>query len=250
MHLRSRLATAVGVTRSLLTYYGQPWRRRALKRFYRELIGPGDRVFDIGAHVGNRSQTLMALGAKVVAVEPQPAFADFIERHFADRLAGFERVAVGSQPGEISLRISSRHPTVSSTSLAFIDRVSDDAAFRQVVWDSEITVPMTTLDRLIARHGMPDFCKIDCEGAEADILCGLSAPIKLVAFEYLRAMPSVTQEAINRLMVLGDYRFNRVVGEQHRFVDSEWKEAGEMLEALSALPPKDQSGDIYARLTP
>ena len=248
MNLSARLATTAGVARSLLTYYGQPWRRWALKRFYQELIQPGDLVFDVGAHVGNRSKTLMTLGAEVVAIEPQPAFADLIERHFLRDLKGFERVTVGACEGEVTLTISSRHPTVSSTSTAFLESVRDDASFRQVTWDSELTVPMTTLDALIARYGRPVFCKIDCEGAEAAILCGLSAPIQLVAFEYLRAMPLVTVAAIERLMTLGDYRFNRVLGEQHRFVDQTWLTADAMLDVLASLPAEDQHGDIYARL--
>ncbi|MGR6466471.1 FkbM family methyltransferase [Rhizobium sp. PAMB 3182] len=248
MELKSRLDTAAGLARSLAIYYGQPWRRQALKRFYSELVSPRDLVFDIGAHAGSRSNTLLSLGAQVVAVEPQPVFADLIEKHFAGRLAGFERVAVGAEVGEISLRISSRHPTVTSTSRRFIDSVRDADGFRQVRWDREITVPMTTLNLLIERYGRPDFCKIDCEGAEADILRGLSTPVRLIAFEYIPAMPSVTREAIARLTALGDYRFNRVVGEKHQFVNSGWKDAIAILKELAELPPASPSGDIYARL--
>ncbi len=243
-----RLDRAAGVVRSLVVYYGQPWRRRSLRRFYESWIVPGDLVFDIGAHVGNRSKTLMSLGAEVVAIEPQPAFADLIETHLAPRLKGFERVAVGASAGEITLRISSRHPTVTSTSSAFIDSVSQTEGFRRVKWDQEVTVPMTTLDALITKYGKPVFCKIDCEGAEADILRGLSTPIKHVAFEYIPAMPSVTIEAIKRLNELGAYRFNRVIGETHRFVGTDWISAEALLKDLSDLSSESISGDVYARL--
>ncbi|MBP1849478.1 FkbM family methyltransferase [Rhizobium halophytocola] len=244
----TRLSTTLGMTRSLLVYYAQPWRRRALKRFYRDLVRPGDLAFDIGAHVGSRSRTLLSLGADVVAVEPQPAFADFIERHFAGKLKAFERVAVGADVGEIDLRISSRHPTVTSTSGQFIDRVGATAGFSAVTWDHAITVAMTTLDTLIARHGMPAFCKIDVEGAEAEILKGLSQPLPLIAFEYIPAMPSVAVDAVERLIELGDYRFNRVVGERHRFVTQDWVDGGTLLAELSGLGADSPSGDIYARL--
>lgn len=244
----ARLRTALGVARSLVIYYGQPWRRCALKRFYRPLVAPGDLVFDIGAHVGSRAKTLLSVGAEVVAVEPQPAFADFLEKHFAGRLKGFERVAVGASEGEITLRISSRHPTVTTISGAFIDEVGEAEGFRNVTWDREIRVPMTTLDRLIERHGRPAFCKIDVEGAEADILSGLSQPLPLIAFEYIPAMPSVAIAAITRLTALGPYRFNRVIGEQHRFVGPDWVDATTVLADLAALLPDGPSGDIYARL--
>ena len=243
-----RLSTSFGLARSLVVYYGQPWRRRALRNFYGSIIKPGELVFDIGAHVGSRSRTLLDLGARVVAVEPQPAFADFIESRFSGALTGFERVAVGRKAGEIELLISSLHPTVTSISSSFVETVKQSKGFSQVVWDRKVTVPMVTLDHLIAKHGMPSFCKIDVEGAEAEILHGLSKPIPLIAFEYIPAMPSVASNAIDRLMGLGGYRFNRVVGEQHRFVSDRWKTADELLVELSQMSPDASSGDVYARI--
>ncbi|EHS53123.1 methyltransferase FkbM family [Rhizobium sp. PDO1-076] len=250
MSATARLDVAIGVARSLLIYYGQPWRRRQLRRFYRDLISPGDLTFDIGAHVGSRSRTLLSLGAEVVAVEPQPAFARILAKRLAGRLKGFERVAVGASEGEATLRISSRHPTVTTISERFIDGVSRVEGFRKVVWDSEIRLPMTTLDRLIDKYGLPAFCKIDVEGAESDILRGLSQPIGLVAFEYIPALPEIACEAIERLQSLGNYRFNRVIGERHRFVDPEWKSADALMKDLATLAPESPSGDVYARLTP
>lgn len=239
---------ALGLARSLVIYYGQPWRRWQLKRFYRQLVAPGDLVFDIGAHVGSRSATLLSLGAEVVAVEPQPVFARMIRRHLAHRLRGFETVAVGAEEGETTLHISSRHPTVTTISDRFINGVRETDGFRDVVWDSEIRLPVTTLDRVIERYGCPAFCKIDVEGAESDILRGLSQPIPLVAFEYIPALPDVAREAVALLENLGSYRFNRVVGEQHRFASGNWVAGEEVLAEIAALTPDSPSGDIYARL--
>lgn len=250
MSAAARIDVAWGVARSLLTYYGQPWRRGQLKRFYSGLIARGDLVFDIGAHVGSRSKTLLALGAEVVAVEPQPVFADIIEKRLGARLKGFERIAVGAREGEVTLHISSRHPTVTTISDRFIDGVGPVAGFQNVVWDRQIRLPVTTLDRLIDTYGVPAFCKIDVEGAESDILRGLSQPIGLIAFEYIPALPDIGREAIERLKHLGTYGFNRVIGEKHCFVDVEWTDASTMLTRLTALSPESQSGDIYARLMP
>ena len=47
---------------------------------------------------------------------------------------------------------------------------------------------------------------------------------------------------------LGSYRFNRVVGERHRFENEEWRDAAALLNDLSSLAPGDPSGDVYARL--
>ena len=67
------LRTARGVLRSLRIYYGDRRRRAAMERLYARFVQPGDLVFDVGAHVGDRVAAFRRLGARVVAVEPQPA---------------------------------------------------------------------------------------------------------------------------------------------------------------------------------
>lgn len=248
--MTANLAASLGLARSLAIYYGMPWRRSSLKRFYRSLIKPGDLVFDIGAHVGSRSRTLLQLGARVVAVEPQPLFADFLARHLEKDLVALERVAVGRESGEIDLYISSRHPTVTSISTAFVETAGRTAGFSSVEWDRTLRVPMVTLADLVQRHGRPDFCKIDVEGAEADILNGVGEPLPMVAFEYIPAIPQLTEAALAALESRGEYRFNRVVGESHRFVEPEWIGLRELVIKLKDLSPDAPSGDIYARLSP
>ncbi len=248
MTIASSLSPSLGLARSLVVYYGQPWRRYALKRFYRRLVAPGDLAFDIGAHVGSRTRTLLDIGAKVVAIEPQPMFADFVEKRFGDELEGPERVAVGRAQGQVELLISSRHPTVTSVSSSFVDTVKQSAGFAHVDWDKKVTVPMVTMDDLIKTYGLPSFCKIDVEGAEAEVLSGLTKPIDLDAFEYIPAMPSVASQATGLLQALSDYRFNRVEGETHRFVSPDWKTGAEMLEALQSIAQVTPSGDIYAKV--
>src|SRR6266540_2818195 len=66
---------AYGIARSLGMYYGPVWRRGRMEAFYRQFLAPGDLAFDIGSHVGNRVRAFRRVGARVVAVEPQPDFA-------------------------------------------------------------------------------------------------------------------------------------------------------------------------------
>ncbi|MFB9953437.1 FkbM family methyltransferase [Rhizobium puerariae] len=246
--MRPDLSTSLGLARSLLIYYGQPWRRSSLKTFYAGLIEPGDLVFDIGAHAGSRSRTLLSLGAKVVALEPQPVFADFIMRSFAGEELTLLRKAAGRKSGSVDLHISSRHPTVTSISSPWISKVGKTPGFRTVVWDRIERVEMTTLDALIGDFGLPAFCKIDVEGAEADILAGLHHAIPLIAFEYIPAAMEIAEEAIGHLQILGAYRFNRVEGERHRFVHDDWIAADALLAELPELAGGALSGDIYAKL--
>lgn len=244
----ARFSAVFGAMRSLVIYRTRPWKDRALRRFLGGFVKRGDLVFDIGAHVGNRSLAMARLGARVVAVEPQASYADFLERSMGRRLVTVERCALGAEPGWTTLHVSSRHPTVSTISADFIDRVSRSEGFRNVRWDERRQVELCTLDMLIGRHGVPAFCKIDVEGAEAAILAGLSHPIPMIAFEYVPAARAVAIDAIDRLAALGDYRFNRVVGERHHWSNPEWCDASSMRRDIEGLSDTESSGDIYARI--
>ena len=69
------IRAAWGVIRSLRIYYGDRDRRGALDRHYGRYVDRGDLVFDIGSHVGDRVAAFRRLGARVIAIEPQPALA-------------------------------------------------------------------------------------------------------------------------------------------------------------------------------
>ncbi len=103
----------LGLLRSLVIYYGLPWRRVALKRFYRKLIPKDALVFDVGAHVGSRTLTVLSTGGRVVAVEPQPLFAKWLSWLFGNNArVDLIVAALGAQEGQANLQVSSRYPTV------------------------------------------------------------------------------------------------------------------------------------------
>ncbi|MGY6411217.1 MAG: FkbM family methyltransferase [Alkalilacustris sp.] len=242
----SRLRSAVGLGRSLAIYYGRPWRQRALVRFYRGLIAPGQLAFDIGAHVGNRSRALRRAGARVVAVEPQQPFASFLRLWLPGDVT-LVQAACGAQAGEAELAVSRLHPTVSSLG-PLPAGAATAPGFAHVRWDARQRVAVTTLDALIAAHGAPGFVKIDVEGAEPEVLAGLSMPLPLVAFEYLPALPGPASAAVARLAALGAYEFNAVRGEAPEFLWADWRDADAVRDWLAARPPSEGSGDLYARL--
>jgi FkbM family methyltransferase len=241
------IRTLAGLVRSLVIYRGQPWKQRRLAAFYGELLTPGDLCFDVGAHVGSRSRAMVKAGARVVALEPQPAFLDFLRRFVRSPDIEIVGAAAGSESGRLTLHISRRHPTVTTMSRDWIDTVGKTKAFSSVDWDEAVEVPVTTLDALIETHGLPRFCKIDVEGLEPDILAGLSQPIPIVAFEYIPEALDGARACIDRLEALGRYRFNWVVGERHKFAEPHWLSAADMQVALTRASANG-SGDIYARL--
>lgn len=238
-----------GLLRSVLMYHGIPFRRSRLTRFYAQFIRPGDLCFDIGAHVGSRLRAWLPLGARIVAVEPQPACVALLRRWFGRdaRVVLVDR-AVGASPGAAELLVSPRTPTVTTLSPDWIAAVGRDRTFAGVRWDERLPVTVTTLDELIARHGLPAFCKIDVEGYELEVLRGLSRPIPALSFEYLSVCLDRARACVARLAELGPYQFNWSVGESHRFRSDGWLDADRLLARLGDLGAAGGSGDIYARL--
>ena len=244
-----RFARALGFARSLAIYHGQPWRTRALRRHYARFLGPDDLAFDVGAHVGNHARCFAGLGARVIAIEPQPAFAAWLRRLFRARPeVTVLECALAATPGTVELYQSPRTPTVATVSRRWIEAVRASPGFDQVRWGSGIRVPATTLDALIACHGLPRFCKIDVEGYETEVLRGLSQPIRALSFEYLPAARDVARRAAGLLAALGPYRFNPTVGERRRFVWERWRPIGALDDWLAQRHAEEPSGDIYARL--
>jgi FkbM family methyltransferase len=228
-------------------YYGPVWRRRRMEAFYRQFLSPGDLAFDIGSHVGNRVRTFRRIGARVVAVEPQPDLVTLL-RFFYGRDPGvtLEACGLAAESGQGELHLSTRTPTVSTFANSWIGEVQADRRFRRLRWDTVVKVPLVTLEELIDRHGEPQFCKIDVEGFELEVLTGLSRPIPALSFEYIPVSAARAIACVERTSSLGDYRFRYSRVETHRWAVGAWLDAAAMIEVLRALPLLDRSGDVYA----
>ena len=237
--------TARGVLRSLRIYYGDRTRAAAMDRLYAGFVQRGDLVFDIGAHVGDRIASFRRLGARVVAAEPQPALVKVL-RLLYRRDVTIEPVAVGAREGTVDLKLNVANPTVSTASDAFVSAARDAEGWKEQNWTKTVQVPVTTLDTLIARHGMPAFIKIDVEGFEADALAGLSQPVKALSFEFTTIQRDVAAACIARCAALGFTRFNAALGESQTMAHGDWVDADAIGRWLNELPHAANSGDIYA----
>lgn len=242
------LKTVRGIARSLRIYYGDRQHGPAMDRLYRNFVRPGDLVFDIGAHVGDRIAAFRRLGARVVALEPQPALSKTLQLIYGrDSKVRIEAAAVGRQPGSIELNVNLANPTVSTASADFIAAAAGAPGWESQVWSKRLRVPLITIDALIASHGKPAFIKIDVEGFEAEALAGLSQPVAALSFEFTLIQRNVARECIERCRTLGYTQFNAALGESQTFEHDEWIDAGAISRWLDGLPPRANSGDIYAR---
>jgi FkbM family methyltransferase len=241
--------TRRGLLRSLLIYYGVPFKLRRLADLYRPFVEPGDLCFDVGAHVGDRTRALRRLGARVVAIEPQPACLGFLQWMYRnDKAVTVVAAGVGEAEGEATLLVSERTPTVSSLSASWVEGVRHAPRFAGVTWDGWTPVRVTTLDALTARFGRPSFCKLDVEGSELAALTGLTQAIPVVTFEYIPAQRQAAQACLARLESLDRYEYNWTEREVPRLRSAGWLSPKAMASLLDGWPDGAHSGDIFARL--
>ncbi|HEV7587762.1 MAG TPA: FkbM family methyltransferase [Longimicrobium sp.] len=210
--------------------------------FYRAAVPPGALVFDLGANVGDVAEPLARVGARVVAVEPQPeCLAELRARCGA--YPGFVALpaVVGRAAGVATLYLRAHHASSSLRRDWFRDAVGT------------LDVPMVTLADLIARYGVPAYCKVDVEGSEEEVFATLPHPLPLVSFEYVDFALERAAACMRMLAPNGGAEANIALTSPLRFALPEWLPPDELLRRLPGLMAEGVArpwGDIWVRTRP
>jgi len=234
----------VSFSTAIETFRARQRRSRAL-RFYRRFVPVDGLCFDVGANMGERTAIFLELGARAVAVEPQEACAEALRQRFGTQIE-LVQAALGPEPGEAELLVANYH-TLASLSPDWVDAVRASGRFSEFSWDRRVMVPVLTLDELIGRFGEPDFCKIDVEGSELDVLRGLTRPLRALSFEFDFERMEPRLAAVEHLARLGMTRFNFSYGESLEFALDDWVDSHQIATFLAETPKRaDVFGDVYA----
>ena len=223
------------------------WSRcNRLLRLYATFIGPGDLVFDVGANRGDRTDIFVRLKARVTAVEPNQELATRLKREFRFAPVAVEPLALGDTTGILPMRHCTLHE-MSSMSDRWIEAVRK-SRFPELEWNWTEMVPVTTLDNLVRQHGEPAFVKLDVEGFEAEVLAGLSRPLRCLSFEATPECLEVAGDCCRRLSRLGEYEFNVSRDERFELELPGWSEAADVLRLLENCRGSWEYADVYARM--
>lgn len=255
-NLVGRVARSLGIYGTLRALKARvdrmlPRGRQQIERaqiFYRDLVPSRGLVFDIGANIGGRSSIFLALGAQVVAVEPQPG-CQAVLRRLVGTNPNFVLVpkALGAKEGQAEMYLADMSG-LATLSPEWIEKTQASGRFSDHQWKDTITVPVTTFDELIKKHGLPNFTKVDVEGFEIEVLRGLSQPVPAISLELAAETRDRIIACMDRLETLARYEYNLSEGESLTWTHATWQSSSNIRrEILQDLPPL-YFGDLYARM--
>lgn len=158
-----------------------------------DLVRPGDKVLDLGAHVGTFSLAAAAAGAHVLAVEGSPRNVRLLRESVVRNDFAHVTVvhaAAGDRPGTVQF--------VDDGPWGRVSTADGDAA--------TVAVPAVTLTELLAelRWGPVAFVKMDVEGSEIEAVRGMKGILErpdapVLVYEsngHTLALRDVTPEAL------------------------------------------------------
>ena len=167
-------------------------------------------IVDVGMHHGDDTAFYLAKGFKVIAVEAAPELVASVSEQepFRSAVARGDlvilNVAVADHEGTIEFYLSDQDLWASTDS---------EMAARFGTAQRQITVPCTTLDKLLEPFGTPYYVKIDVEGADrvcVESLGNLEIMPRFLSFEANLPEPEETLAMLSMLESYGYRRFKLV----------------------------------------
>ena len=158
-----------GISRELSVYQiHEPLTTQLVRQF----LKPGMNVVDIGGNLGYYAlleAQMVGDTGRVIAIEP--VAANFVQLSKNVAANGYrniilENVAIGTTNGSAPMYLSKK---------------SNWHSLHPVPWETrEITVGVSTLDSLLARHELPslDLIRMDLEGYEIEVIRGMKSTIE------------------------------------------------------------------------
>ncbi|HET6349677.1 MAG TPA: FkbM family methyltransferase [Candidatus Krumholzibacteria bacterium] len=157
-------------------------------------------IFDIGMYDGTDTEYYLSLGGRVVSVDANPLFVQRGQQRFSAEIAAgrltIVHAAMSSDHAPVELTLSGDDLGASSM---FGDRVVD----RQPM--GTITAPGLPVRDLMEQYGVPDYLKVDIEGADRFCILNLNREMRprYMSFE---VAPDV-EELLEHIRSIGYARF-------------------------------------------
>ena len=226
--------------------------------FYRDLLQgfrKGDLIYDIGANHGYKTDIFLRIGARVVAVDPDPVNQEilrqkFLSYRFQKKPVTVVGKAVSDRNSVQTLWIDEPGSAKNTLSQKWVETLrSDTARFGgTMAFVQQIEVPTVTLADLIATYGQPFFVKIDVEGHEPNVLQSMLQPVPYLSFEI--NLPEFKEEGVQCIELLRHLaesaEFNYAASLPIGLSLEKWLKGSEFLDVFSQC--KEKSIEVFCRM--
>lgn len=181
-------------------------------------------LFDIGANRGDATRAGLDKGYRVIALEPAPrVFSQLVKTFIYNNRVIPLRLAVSDTNDTRVPFYEASEDGLSSLNKDWLTLNSLPYAGKPF---QEIFVNTVTLDSLIDLYGNPDLIKIDVEGAEWQVLRGLTKKTGRIAFEWTQETLHDHEQQILYLKHLGYTEFAPQFIEHHLLEPDNWYSIG------------------------
>jgi FkbM family methyltransferase len=184
-------------------------REEEINFFRRTLVGfwKSDLIFDIGANQGYKSDIFFRLGARVIAVDPDPVNQEILRQRFLTYRLQRKPVtivgkAVSEREGVETMWVDEPGSAKNTLNPKWVETLRTDSSRfgKSLKFGERREVQTITLEDMMRGHGRPFYIKIDVEGYEAAVLRGLRSPVPYVSFEV--NLPEFKPEALECIELL------------------------------------------------
>jgi FkbM family methyltransferase len=201
-------------------------RQQQIAFFRKTLVGLPENalIFDIGANQGYKTDMFLRMGARVLAVDPDPANQEILRQRFLTYRLQKKAVtiigkAVSDREGVETMWMDEPGSAKNTLNAKWVETLRNDATrFGSTLeFGEETKVETTTLEQLIATYGQPFYIKLDVEGYEASVLQGLRTAVPFISFEV--NLPEFRAEGRQCLQLLfavaatGNFNYSADAGE-------------------------------------
>lgn len=211
----------------------------------RQIINPGDLVFDIGANVGNATKLFKELGAKVIAVEPNLEISSSVT---ADILAN--KACTDTDGNIIRLYLPNSDSMGTLSTLATTVITNTQNIFWSPVFTDQryLDAETVSINSLIKQYGLPRYIKIDIEGGEEIALKGLSQPVDYLSFEVHSWDIESGVRNCQKMLSLGNYKFTACWRDDWS-PSTKWGDSESIIGFIKKRSQPNDWWNIFCRLT-
>jgi FkbM family methyltransferase len=209
-----------------------------------KFINQEDLVFDVGAHLGEKSKIFIENKIKTILIEPLPHCVKYLQKKYSNnKYVKIIQKGLGEKNSKKILMVNKSMPTISTVAKHW-----KKGRFSKLNWDHQIIIKITTLDNIIKQFGIPKYIKIDVEGYELSVLKGLTKKSGIISFEITSEYIANAEKCIKYLKKIGYFKFTFSIGERRKFF-CEWLDSKQIINLVKKEIKKDKYfwGDIYCK---